>query len=429
MGELAAELFDRLRAICPPCSYAPWGNFLDSMSTSVACSALPDEVVLRARVRVCAEDVQACNLSTHLEFFHSLANPYLLVTSSVYLLDKNCPLYTTSAQSTDCLSSSSPIAAAVGAAFGGLIVGAVTAVVICLIVAVVIVKRRARETEEDNPHPMTFKNSKKASMKSPKGNKYSTGGAGKEIEVDEGNYDNYDNDPGYEFLPTFKNQTMEEKARGLNVEYDNPQNVISGLPSAANRQSAEYEIPDIDSAGNAFEMQVKATAPYGNRGGKMEGKAKLQGAKKKGAGGRAKMPKNAASDAKSKTLQQLWQQQPPPGQPSSDPTASSAAKQSSNTLSPATAKASQAQPAAKIPATQQQQQQPAAKAPIQPAAKSTAQQKIPQPPPPPPPPDEPQEGEQQHGGFKAMRKKLVDMSGATVVKERNQVMQDATKKT
>lgn len=436
--EIAIELFNRLREICPSCSYTIWGKFLDSTTTSIACSEVQDEVVFRSRVKECANDVRMCNLYTHLEFFHDLSNAYLLVSGSVYLLDKTCPLYTTSPDSSECLSSGTSAGGIVGAMFGGLIAGAAISAGICLVIFIVVIKRGRRESEKDNPHPKTFK---KASMRPKKVNNYTTKEEKKEeddedlddyVDVEGGKF----GDSSYEYLPTFKDKTMKDKAKGPDAEYDVPQDIMTGLPGGKLQNSGGYEYPDISGAKDAsssLEMQAKKASlkkPLQVGKGRKEGKGKVakpQSAKKSGVKdvatktastipkqppGKASKPAEVAPStaqppvtAKPTTQQPAITNIPPPPPPAAPPVVTQ--QQPPATKTP---------PAAKTISTQQKPtmgQLPTAKTPLQPVAKTMpAQQKvsakIPQPPP-------PLVEKEEETGFQAMRKKLANLSGATVV--------------
>ena len=448
--DIATAIFGRLQFICPSCQYAPWGSFLDSSSVSIACSGVVrNEVVFRARlleemggVRGCRNNVRSCSLNAHLEFFHSLPNPHLLVSDSLYLLDRNCPLYASSSQSADCLTPSPSVGATAGAAVGGLIAGAaLTAGIVVVILVILYVRRRRKRDEiEYTPHPKTLDNPKKAHLGT---NEYSTKGQGDdEIEVDDGHYDN---DPSYEFLPTFKDQTMEEKA--VDAEYDIPQDVLHGLPSSHNRQpSVEYEYPEAAGIGaprNTFQMKTKKKSVSLKPALKKKEKAKAPATKKKGKFSRGEG--DGAKTVGSSTVPLQHQQvegvapgldgdhqlrssnvlpiaaaaaiPPPPPAPPTDqqqeaapPTKTVTPQQSGSKLPLVPKTAKQPPTAGKAPT--------AGKNPLQPTAKNT-KAKIPEPPP-PPEEDEDQVREGEGLGFKAMRKKMANLSGATVLAEGKQ---------
>lgn len=180
----------------------------------------------------CRGNFETCDLNTHIEFFHSLVPSFLLFPGDngdnrILLLDNNCPLYAGSAQSTDCLTGSSSSAAAiVGGVFGGLIAGAVIALGIAALVVVIIVKwRRSRENEEVPPHPKTHRFPTSAT----------------EVRY---THNSQSDDPGYEFLPVFnKGSGTEVNGDDFDAEYDIPQVALTGLPSVA-ADGPQYEVMD-----------------------------------------------------------------------------------------------------------------------------------------------------------------------------------------
>jgi hypothetical protein len=223
-------LFERLNLTCPSCRYAPWGAFIHS--ASIACSNVPDELVFRAEVAFCGGVFQTCDLSTHIEMFHSLVPAFLRFENRILLLDNNCPLYSGSVRSTECLTGrSSSTASLAGGVIGGIFAGVVLTLGIgAVVIAVIIFKCRNWDEDELNPHPKTDK--------FPKGEVSSSS-----IGTTEQRYANQKNqpdDPGYEFLPVFNKGPSGDETGELS-EYDVPQLALSGLPEAP-PPNAEYEV-------------------------------------------------------------------------------------------------------------------------------------------------------------------------------------------
>lgn len=235
---IANELLSRLERICPTCNYSPTEIFLTSVST--ACSSR-DEVVLRAEVTTCLGNLQQCDFNTHLEHFRSIPSPFLAISNStLLLLDRSCPLYASSAQSTECLTSVGFSAGVLaGGVVGGMVLGACIA--LCCVVVVVLVfvhiKRRRQGKKEMTPHP-TSHNFPRKDLHNMK-------------DLQAHHNKNSSDDTGYEYLPTFRTQTL-EKSQQDEGGYDIPHDVVKGLPTAtAANPDGEYIIPDAPTTGGS----------------------------------------------------------------------------------------------------------------------------------------------------------------------------------
>lgn len=351
--------------MCPSCGYDPWTAYLHP--PSIACSGdaqNQDELVFQARLSACNGDFLTCDLSSHIEFFHSLPSPFLLFSnapSQVLVLDKNCPLYADSARSSDCLSGApSPLGAIVGGLIGGMVAGAVIASGAMAVVFFLLRKKLSKkEREERSPHPTT--------------RTYPANFAGHN-QSDESGQQQHE-EPGYEFLPLSSgmppNVDGGPPREDEGAEYDIPQVVLTGLPPAV-IPATEYECMDPPPP-----PKVK---PGGKKGQRSRG----------GHGKKQAPPDNSTTGKKKSKAVQAKPAYLNVGKqyvvaPSKNPSA-----------------------VGKGSATQQQGAMPSGKGssmlPVGKGSSSTQPRVIGPPPPPPPPPPAPEEGVA--SGFEALQQKF-----------------------
>ena len=248
-ADIVIELLNRLSLICPECDYTRWATHFFDIDT-VCSPASPDHVIFVAEGAFCVGTLQSsCPLARHLELFISLPNPFLVVSNSLLVANSNCPLYTDSYPSLECVSGSSSIAGGVvGGFIGGLVLGVVIAM--CVLIPVyVYIKRRGDEKEEITPHPKTrrYLVREEAGGVHPKTTVTGTT-ATTTTTTTTGHRSQYNqnDDPGYEYLPVFKSEgKAAAEMDDSDIDYDIPQDVLSGLPTPTSPHPLpEYECID-----------------------------------------------------------------------------------------------------------------------------------------------------------------------------------------